>query len=191
MGLANWLTIVRILLIPVFVTLLVYRRPGWALLVFGAAAITDLLDGWAARHWKDESKLGAFLDPMADKLLLTASFITLTYLKALPFWIAAVVISRDLILAIGALAIVIVGARLTPRPTWSGKFATFFQVLVVLSGVLARFYQMPTGATLVIWLAAIFTVISGLQYIVQGMRFLNAVTHAEEGQTADETALFR
>jgi phosphatidylglycerophosphate synthase len=55
MGLANWLTIVRILLIPVFVTLLVYRRPGSALLVFGAAAITDLLDGWAARHWKDRA----------------------------------------------------------------------------------------------------------------------------------------
>jgi len=72
MGLANWLTLLRILLIPVFVTLLVYRRPGPALIVFAVAALTDLLDGWAARHWKDESSLGAFLDPMADKLLLTA-----------------------------------------------------------------------------------------------------------------------
>jgi len=191
MGLANWLTLLRILLIPVFVSLLVYRKGGPALAVFLAAAVTDLLDGYVARRHGSQSRLGAFLDPLADKLLLMASFVTLTWLKALPFWIAAVVISRDLILAIGALAIVIVGARLTPRPTWAGKFATFFQVLAVLSGVLARFYQMPTGATLVIWLAAIFTVISGLQYIVQGMRFLNAVTHAEEGQTADETALFR
>ena len=96
MGIANWLTLLRILLIPVFVTLLVYRRPGPALIVFGVAALTDLLDGWAARHWKDESSLGAFLDPMADKLLLTSSFITLTYLKALPFWIAAVVIDSTL-----------------------------------------------------------------------------------------------
>jgi cardiolipin synthase len=191
MGLANWLTILRIVLIPVFVTLLVYRKLGPALLVFGAAALTDLLDGWVARHRGLSSRLGAFLDPLADKLLLIASFVTLTWLKALPFWIAAVVISRDLILAIGALAIHIVGARLTPRPTWAGKFATFFQVLVVLSGVLTRFYQVQTGATAVIWLAAGFTVISGLQYIVQGMRFLNAVTHAEEGHTADETALFR
>src|SRR3989475_8597449 len=98
MGLANWLTLLRILLIPVFVTLLVYRRPGVALLVFAVAAFTDLLDGWVARRYKDESTLGAFPDPMADKLLLTASFITLTYLKALPFWIAAVVISRDVFL---------------------------------------------------------------------------------------------
>jgi cardiolipin synthase len=191
MGLANWLTLLRILLIPVFVSLLVYRQRGPALAVFLAAAVTDLLDGYVARRRGSQSRLGAFLDPLADKLLLMASFVTLTWLKALPFWIAAVVISRDLILAIGALAIVIVGARLTPRPTWSGKFATFFQVLVVLSGVLTRFYQWPVGATTVIWLAAIFTVISGLQYIVQGMRFLNAVTHAEEDQTADETALFR
>jgi cardiolipin synthase len=191
MGLANWLTLLRILLIPVFVSLLVYRQRGPALAVFLAAAVTDLLDGYVARRRGSQSRLGAFLDPLADKLLLMASFVTLTWLKALPFWIAAVVISRDLILAIGALAIHIVGARLTPRPTWAGKFATFFQVLVVLSGVLTRFYQVQTGATAVIWLAAIFTVISGLQYIVQGMRFLNAVTHAEEGQTADETALFR
>jgi cardiolipin synthase (CMP-forming) len=191
MGLANWLTLLRILLIPVFVSLLVYRQRGPALAVFLAAAATDLLDGYVARRRGSQSRLGAFLDPLADKLLLMASFVTLTWLKALPFWIAAVVISRDLILAIGALAIHIVGARLTPRPTWAGKFATFFQVLVVLSGVLMRFYGIQTGATAVIWLAAIFTVISGLQYIVQGMRFLNAVTHAEEGQTADETALFR
>jgi len=191
MGLANWLTLMRILLIPVFVSLLVYRQRGPALAVFLAAAATDLLDGYVARRRGSQSRLGAFLDPLADKLLLMASFVTLTWLKALPFWIAAVVISRDLILAIGALAILIVGARLTPRPTWAGKFATFFQVLVVLSGVLTRFYQWPVGATTVIWLAAIFTVISGLQYIVQGMRFLNAVTHAEEDQTADETALFR
>ena len=192
MGLANWLTLLRILLIPVFVSLLVYRQRGPALAVFLAAAVTDLLDGYVARRRGSQSRLGAFLDPLADKLLLMASFVTLTWLKALPFWIAAVVISRDLILAIGALAIDIVGRALTPRPTWAGKFATFFQVLTVLTGCAGALLRRCRPArTLVIWLAAIFTVISGLQYIVQGMRFLNAVTHAEEGQTADETALFR
>src|SRR2546428_556464 len=95
MGLANGLTVLRILLIPVFVTLLVDRKPGWALLVFSIAALTDLLDGWVARYQGMQSRLGAFLDPMADKMLLMASFVTLTYLKALPFWITAVVITRD------------------------------------------------------------------------------------------------
>ncbi|HEU5321760.1 MAG TPA: CDP-alcohol phosphatidyltransferase family protein, partial [Methylomirabilota bacterium] len=65
----------RILLVPVFVTLLVYRRPGAALLVFSAAAVTDLLDGYVARRRGSQSRLGAFLDPVADKLLLTASFV--------------------------------------------------------------------------------------------------------------------
>src|SRR5256885_1969692 len=105
MGLANWLTVLRILLIPVFITLLVYKQRGPALAVFLAAALTDLLDGYVARHRGSQSRLGAFLDPMADKLLLMSSFVTLTWLKVLPFWIAAVVISRDLILVIGALAI--------------------------------------------------------------------------------------
>src|SRR5436305_14020734 len=145
MGIANWLTLLRILLIPVFVTLLVYRRPGPALIVFGVAALTDLLDGWAARHWKDESSLGAFLDPMADKLLLTSSFITLTYLKALPFWITAVVISRDVMLVVGALLIHMVGGRIYPRPTWAGKAATFFQILTVLTAMLARYYRVNLG----------------------------------------------
>ncbi len=105
MGLANWLTLLRILLIPVFVSLLVYRQRGTgARSSFWPRRLTDLLDGYVARRRGSQSRLGAFLDPLADKLLLMASFVTLTWLKALPFWIAAVVISRDVILAIGALA---------------------------------------------------------------------------------------
>ena len=135
MGLANWLTVLRILLVPVFVTLLVYRQPGLAALVFAAAAITDLLDGWVARRQGMQSRLGAFLDPLADKILLTASFVTLTWLKVLPFWITAVVLSRDAFLALGTLLIHMVGARIYPRPTWAGKAATFFQIVTVFLGV--------------------------------------------------------
>ena len=189
MGLANWLTVLRILLIPVFISLLVYRRPGAALLVFLAAAITDLLDGYVARRHHMQSRLGAFLDPMADKLLLVSSFVTLTWLKALPFWIAAVVISRDMILLLGALAIHMAGLRIHPRPTWAGKAATFFQILTVLAGLGSHFLRAPLGVTGFMWLAAAFTVISGLQYIVQGMRFLNAA-HAAERE-ADEAAYLR
>jgi cardiolipin synthase len=190
MGLANWLTVLRILLIPVFVTLLVYQQRGPALMVFLAAALTDLLDGYVARQRGSQSRLGAFLDPMADKLLLVSSFVTLTWLKALPFWIAAVVISRDLILMVGALAIHMAGGRITPRPTRSGKLTTFFQVLTVLAGLLAPFYHVTFVTRAVIWLAATFTVLSGLQYIVQGMRFFNAA-HADETRERDETALYR
>jgi cardiolipin synthase (CMP-forming) len=123
---------------------------------------------------------------MADKLLLMSSFVTLTWLKVLPFWIAAVVISRDLILVMGALAIHMAGGRITPRPTRAGKLATFFQVVTIFMGLVL----VPAGLKLAIWLAAIFTIASGLQYIVQGMRFLNA-THADEHRTPDATTLFR
>jgi cardiolipin synthase len=190
MGLANSLTVLRILLIPVFVSLLVYRRPGLAFLVFLAAALTDLLDGYVARRRGSQSRLGAFLDPMADKLLLISSFVTLTWLKALPFWIAAVVISRDVILVVGALVIHMAGGRIYPRPSWSGKAATFFQILTVVTGMGAHYFKMATTSHVMMWLAAGFTVVSGLQYIVQGMRFLNAV-HADEREESDETAFLR
>jgi len=183
MGLANWLTVLRILLIPVFVTLLVYRRPGWALTVFALAAFTDLLDGWVARRRGMASRLGAFLDPIADKLLLTASFVTLTYLRALPFWIAAVVISRDVILVVGALLVHIVGIRIDPRPTRAGKAATFFQVVTVLLGLVSRYLAIEPGLQVAMWLAAIFTIYSGCQYLVQGMRFLHTAERDEHEES--------
>jgi cardiolipin synthase len=190
MGLANWLTLLRIVLIPVVVTLLVYRRPGLALLVFCAAAVTDLLDGYVARTRGIQSRLGAFLDPVADKLLLTACFMTLTYLKALPFWITALVITRDLMQVMGALLIQMVGARIEPRPTWAGKMATFFQVLTVLSGLVTLSFRWTLSPNPVLWLAALFTIVSFLQYIVVGMRFLNAA-NAEEDQEANEPTFVR
>src|ERR671937_556028 len=190
MGLANWLTVLRILLIPVFVSLLVYKQPGPALAIFLAAALTDLLDGYVARHRGIQSRLGAFLDPMADKLLLISSFVTLTWLKALPFWIAAVVISRDIILVVGALIIHMAGGRIYPRPTWAGKLATFFQILTVGLGLLAHSLDLALTAKPIWWLAAIFTTISGLQYVVQGLRYLNA-TDAAEREERDDSILLR
>jgi cardiolipin synthase (CMP-forming) len=179
MGLANWLTVVRILLVPVFVTLLAYRKPGPAVLVFALAAFTDLLDGWVARRHGLQSRLGAFLDPLADKMLLTASFVMLTVLKVVPFWFTVVVLSRDAFLALGTLLIHMVGVRVYPRPTWAGKATTFFQVLTVLVGLVGYYWGVRRVASPLLWLAAAFTVLSGLQYLVHGMRFMNAAQDAE------------
>jgi len=189
MGLANWLTVLRILLVPVFVTLLVYRKPGLAALVFATAAITDGLDGWVARRQGMQSRLGAFLDPLADKILLTASFVTLTWLKVLPFWITAVVLSRDAFLALGTLLIHMVGARIYPRPTWAGKAATFFQIIIVLAGVFGHYARLRLVPAPLLWLAAAFTLLSGLQYLVQGMRFLNAAQDAEREESHERLYL--
>jgi cardiolipin synthase len=190
MGLANRLTILRILLVPVFVSLLLYRKPGWALLTFASAAATDLLDGYVARRRGTQSRLGAFLDPVADKLLLIASFWTLTHLRILPLPITIVVISRDVILIGGALLIHMLGGRIYPRPTWAGKAATFFQILTVLTGLVAPYLRLDPALRSLAWLAAGFTIFSGLQYIVRGMRFLNA-THAEEREDSHEDVFLR
>jgi cardiolipin synthase len=189
MGLANSLTVLRILLVPVFVALLVYRKPGAALIVFGLAAATDMLDGYVARRQRSQSRLGAFLDPTADKLLLTASFATLTYLRVLPAWIMIVVISRDVILVAGALLIHMVGGHIYPRPTWAGKLATFFQMLSVLAGLAAHYFKLPVAPKPIWWLAAMFTMISGLQYVVHGMRYLNATAGAEREEAHDSILL--
>ena len=174
MGLPNWLTTLRILLIPVFVTLLVYRRAGVALLVFCLASLTDMLDGYVARVQGRQTRLGAFLDPVADKLLLTSGFVTLTWLKVLPFWITAVVVSRDVVLSIGVLVIHVAGGTVHPAPTWIGKMSTVLQMGTVVSAMLFFYFMTgPLIPRIFAWLAAAFTVVSGLQYIVQGLNQLN------------------
>ncbi len=173
MGLANSLTALRILLIPVFVTLLVYRRPGWALLVFCLASLTDLLDGFIART-QGPTRLGAFLDPVADKLLLTSAFVTLTYLKLIPFWITAMVVSRDFVISVGVLVIHVAGGTVHPAPTRLGKWSTVMQMVTVLAAMAASVGAFPRPALRpVFWVTAALTLVSGLQYINQGLRQLN------------------
>jgi len=178
MGLPNWLTILRILLIPVFVTLLVYRRAGLALLVFCLTSLTDLLDGYIARSQGRQTRLGAFLDPMADKLLLTSGFVTLTWLKVIPFWITAVVVSRDVVLSIGVLVIHVAGGTVHPAPTWIGKMSTVFQMLTVLSAMASGYFQLvpPFVTKLLAWVTAGFTITSGLQYLIRGLKQLETPT---------------
>jgi cardiolipin synthase len=174
MGLANWLTTLRILLIPVFVTLLVYRHPTEALLVFCLASLTDLLDGYIARSRGSQTRLGAFLDPVADKLLLTSAFVTLTYLKVVPFWITAVVVSRDLVLSVGVLVIHVAGGTVHPAPSLVGKLSTVFQMTTVLAAMVSFYLvRVPALPKLLAWITAAFTVTSGLQYIAQGLQQMN------------------
>ena len=176
MGLANWLTILRILLIPVFVSLLVYRRATAALVVFCLASLTDTLDGYIARTRGSQTRLSAFLDPLADKLLLTASFVTLTYLypRLLPFWITVTVLSRDLLLVLGVALIHVAGGQVHPTPSGLGKASTALQMATVLAVLFVLAFQMdPRMKTALVWITAGFTVSSGIQYLYQGTKLLN------------------
>jgi cardiolipin synthase (CMP-forming) len=176
MGLANWLTIVRILLIPVFVTLLTYERVGLALGVFVLAGVTDSLDGYIARTRGRRTRLGAFLDPLADKLLLTVAFVTLTYRYPwlLPFWLTAVVLTRDILLVVVAALIMLTGGHLHPAPTVLGKASTVFQMVsvgVALVGAGGLELAAPGRATLNAATAGL-TIASGLQYLVLAPRYV-------------------
>ena len=169
LNLPNFLTIVRILTIPAFLILLTNGRPGIALAVFVAGGLTDALDGAIARLTDSRTELGAVLDPLADKLLLLSSFCVLALLGAVPSWLTVLVIIRDFVL------FVVTSERIAVRPSMIGKATTFFQlasVTIVLVG-----FVWPGAApgrvrlTLFV-LAATATTVSGLQYMVRGLFWL-------------------
>jgi cardiolipin synthase len=177
--LANQLTILRIMLIPVFVLLVVYGYLGWALIVFLVAGITDALDGLIARRAGQRTSLGAWLDPMADKLLLVTTFIILTLpgiplANHLPLWLTVFVISRDIVI-VGVVAIVTLafGPR-TFRPSMLGKTAT--ATFIVTSVVVMYFNYRQEQSLLVdlmIWLSLGLTVLSSADYFVKLRRLVN------------------
>jgi len=178
---ATWITIMRVLLIPVFVTFAIYYAEGgaagareeWqryaAITAFAVAAVSDLIDGWVARHFRQESRLGRILDPIADKLLMVAAVLTLalsSWPAPLPLWFVVVLISREVILLLGTFVVDHVAGRVEIHPHWIGKAATCLQVLTVSASMLNL-------KPFVVWMAAaacVFTVISAVLYMTEGTR---------------------
>lgn len=184
---ANKVTIVRILLVPVFLTeALTYVNGGGemyrklAIACFAVAAISDGIDGYIARRFNQRSQLGAILDPLADKLLLIAGTILLslnngTYLPHFPLWLAATILSRDLLLLIGLLVIQLVCGRVGVRPHFTGKIATVLQMATILWALFRWDAQWLLGLG---YATALFTAISGLLYVRDGVRQLSASPHS-------------
>lgn len=171
--LPNWLTILRILVTPFFAILLLYRYVGAALAIFLLAAVTDALDGFIARSWGQKSDLGMVLDPIADKLLATAAFISLTILEAIPRWLTIIVVSRDLFLIGGSLVLFMFQGKLKMPPSLLGKATTAIQLCALLVTMLLNLQAIGARAPfalLVVTAAA--TVASGLQYVIRGARLL-------------------
>ena len=177
--LANQLTILRIMLVPAFVLLVVYGYLGWALLTFLVAGITDALDGLIARTAGQRTSLGAWLDPMADKLLLVTTFIVLTLpgipiTNHLPLWLTVIVISRDVvIIAVVAVVNLAVGPR-TFRPSMWGKAAT---ATYIVTSVIVMYFNYRQEASILVelfvWLSLTFTVVSAADYFMKLRRLIN------------------
>jgi cardiolipin synthase (CMP-forming) len=176
--LANQLTILRIALIPAFVLLVVYNYLGAALLVFSIAGLTDALDGLIARRAGQRTSLGAWLDPMADKLLLVTTFVVLTLpsiplTNHLPLWLTVVVISRDVVI-VGFVAIVnlAVGPR-TFRPSLYGKAAT---AAFILTSIVVMFFNYRGETSVLVdigvWVSLALTLLSSGDYFFKLRRLI-------------------
>ena len=171
MNLPNYITLIRIILIPFFINLMIYGYYGTALIVFVVACVTDALDGMIARLTKSMTELGAFLDPMADKLLIVSAFMTLVLLRMLPVWLAIIVVSRDVILVLGSVAIYFIGQDFKARPSIIGKATTVLQLVVVTLALALKNYGTTGGLIPILhWTTAVFTIVSGVQYVVRGIR---------------------
>ncbi len=132
MNLPNYITLARVVLIPFFIDSMIYGYNRLALAIFAAACVTDALDGLIARVTNSITELGALLDPIADKLLILSSFVTLVLLGMLPVWLVIIVVSRDVILILGSLVIYFLRHDLKSRPSMIGKATTVLQLLVVV-----------------------------------------------------------
>jgi len=187
MTIPNQITIGRILLIPVFVTLAVYYGRSVSLghpdetlrmatiAVFFAAAVSDGIDGWLARRFQLKSRLGAVLDPIADKGLMLAAIITLSVTKwpyELPLWYPVLVIARDIIIVTGCGVLRFLNNHLEVKPSIPGKISTFFQMLTIAAVMLQWSHAEP-----VVWVSGAATLLSGLLYVAAGIRELHAGGH--------------
>jgi len=163
----NQLTFLRLGFLPFFIISVHYRRYGLALAILIIAALTDGLDGVLARSLNQKTALGAYLDPIADKLLLSSSVVVLAFNRKISWWLATLVLSRDiLILTAAAVILVVVGYRPFP-PSIYGKITTALQILLVFAVVLLAVTEWPWLShfrNVIGYLVAGFTVFSGFHY---------------------------
>ncbi|HYL86940.1 MAG TPA: CDP-alcohol phosphatidyltransferase family protein [Candidatus Angelobacter sp.] len=173
----NQITFLRLGFLPFFLILTSYEKYKWALLVLVVAGFSDGIDGLIARKFNQRSSLGAYLDPIADKLLLSSSFVVLAFKSQLAWWFTILVLSRDLLILIVAVVIILVSGYRPFPPSIYGKFTTFFQIVLVFTVVLGAAYpQFPLAGLVraLIYIVTALCVFTGLHYSFTVARRLNA-----------------
>ncbi|HXC66515.1 MAG TPA: CDP-alcohol phosphatidyltransferase family protein [Nitrospiraceae bacterium] len=177
MNIPNSLTILRILLIPCYVGLLVYGKFDQALIVLLVAGLTDALDGAIARMKNQYTRLGAVLDPLADKMLLISGFVTLSMIHLVPSWVTILVVSRDVILMLGTAVAHFTDSRVDITPTFLGKGTTFLQLSYVVMVIFLTSRRIDLAVMLPLLFGMIsFTLLSGLHYLYRGFRQTSAIS---------------
>jgi cardiolipin synthase len=174
--LPNFITLLRLAALPFFLLAIADGRFGIALGLFVAAGISDGIDGYLARHFGMKSALGAYLDPLADKLLLMSSYVFLAipsypgHVKV-PVWLVVMVLSRDFLLMLVGLLLILTSGRKRFPPTWVGKVTTVTQIITVLFVLCANLWDWPQPIVLIgFGAAATMTVLSGFDYVYRVAR---------------------
>lgn len=171
----NQLTFLRLGFLPFFIIAIRYGRYDWALALLIVAGLSDGLDGLLARKLNQKTQLGSFLDPIADKLLLSSSYFMLALKGKIAWWLAILVLGRDVLILVACAVILLVVGYMTFPPSIFGKLNTTFQVLLVLVVILSALVRNPAlqvSRALLIYLVAAFTIISGFHYSVTVARKL-------------------
>lgn len=163
----NIITLLRIALVPAVVVALLEQHFTQALFLFAVAGISDGLDGYLAKRYHWSSRLGSILDPLADKLLLVGTFVSLFWLELLPWWLMAAIVGRDVLIVCGALAYHLMIGAYELTPTFLSKANTFFQIILGLAIVLAADLLMLPDMVLVVlvYVVLVVTVLSGMDYV--------------------------
>jgi cardiolipin synthase len=171
----NIITLVRFFLVPCVVLALIGGNMGWAFLGFLVAGISDGVDGFIARQFDQRSELGAYLDPIADKLLLVCVFVVLGYLGELPLWLVVTAVSRDALIIGGVMLATVMGNPVAMKPLFVSKANTTFQILLALV-VLAELASGWNGGalrTVLVYISAFLTVASAAAYLVGWLRHMS------------------
>lgn len=183
MNLPNYLSLLRIMLVALFVCLLVYYTPErpefltWSLWVLVGACFTDAADGYLARKLGQITELGSYVDPIADKLLLTCGFLSLSFMPnlpaavKLPAWVTIPVITRDVMILIGSAMIFVTTGRLKAQPLMIGKVTTAFQMGTLVVSLVQAPIMLKMGFA---YVTVILTVVSGVGYLKMGGRLFQS-----------------
>ena len=175
-NLPNLFTLARLVLTPFIAADILHNRYGRAIVLFSLAGISDVIDGFLARRLQASTSAGAYFDPIADKILLSAIYISLGVAGAMPWWMVAVVFGRDvLILVMAGYGLLFTQVRKFPPSVW-GKISTFFQILAALVVMGAR-AGIPAPVTLALCLMLVGTIASGVHYVWRGIVLLRQTAH--------------
>jgi cardiolipin synthase len=175
LNIPNTLTMARIVMIPIFITAIMYKRYDYALYLFLIAALTDMFDGLLARMKNQKTALGTFLDPLADKFLLVTAFIIFSLYGWIPKWLTITVISRDVIVVTGWLLLYFVAGTSRVEPSILGKTTMWLQSLLMAYILIEiNWPVLPDIPRLFLMATAGITILSGLQYIYRGLKITRA-----------------